>query len=116
MEPVKVNTNPNGGDWLQEGRSRADVAGAHEFRNGDGPAWLARRHGDSVDTIGEQGSAAQVDPLRLSQFLLGKCRERYVQIHQPAYVASIITDDEGKLTTVNIKYDAGEEVEGMYRT
>ncbi|PSK55824.1 hypothetical protein B9Z65_4702 [Elsinoe australis] len=114
VEPVEVNTNPNGGDWLQEGRSRADVAGAHEFRNGDGPAWLARRHGDSVDTIGEQGSAAQVDPLRLSQFLLGKCRERYVQIHQPANVASLVTDDEGKLTAVNIKYDAGEEVEGAW--
>ena len=49
-----------GDEWLNEGASRADVAGQHEFKGGKGPAWLTRGSGDSVDIISEDDSTAQV--------------------------------------------------------
>ena len=36
------------------------MAGEHEFGDGNGPAWLNRRDGDSMDTIGADKAVAQV--------------------------------------------------------
>lgn len=52
-----------GDDWLQHGGSRADASGVevNEFSNeGDAPGWLRRGEGDKVESISEEGSAAQV--------------------------------------------------------
>lgn len=101
-----------GDDWLREGSSRAAVAGAHEFISGEGPAWLTRQEGSSIEVISEGDSTAQVyiplsplhlnlqlttrpcvsDPLRLSQFLLSACRSRGVHLHHPCTAISIATD------------------------
>lgn len=48
------------GEWLEGGRSRAEVAGAHEFCEGEGPAWLMRRKGDEFDVISADETVAQV--------------------------------------------------------
>jgi len=48
--------------WLRQGGSRGDVVGVSEVfgEEGDGPAWLKRGEGDSLESIGEEGSLAQV--------------------------------------------------------
>ncbi|KAM0661862.1 hypothetical protein ACHAPH_001987 [Verticillium nonalfalfae] len=56
------------------------------------PAWLRRREGDNVQSISEDGTTAQVDPLRLCHFLLEACRSRGVQIHHPATALSVGAD------------------------
>jgi glycine/D-amino acid oxidase-like deaminating enzyme len=48
------------GEWLEGGRSRAEVAGTHEFCEGEGPAWLMRREGDGYDVISADETVAQV--------------------------------------------------------
>jgi hypothetical protein len=48
------------GEWLEGGRSRAEVAGTHEFCEGEGPAWLMRREGDGYDVISADDTVAQV--------------------------------------------------------
>jgi hypothetical protein len=61
-----VEGDPNedqesGDDWLFNGRSRAELAAAHEFHsNQEGPAWLGRKRGDDVKIISEDNSVAQV--------------------------------------------------------
>ena len=52
--------NSKEGEWLEGGRSRAEVAGTHEFSEGDGPAWLMRRKGDGYDVISADETVAQV--------------------------------------------------------
>ena len=50
-----------GEDWLFEGGSRAQVAAAHEPQGAaSGPPWLARRKGDTMDLISEEGGVGQV--------------------------------------------------------
>lgn len=50
-----------GKQWLQDGGSRAEVAGSHEFKQGeDGPAWLLKKEGEKVEVLSEDGSVAQV--------------------------------------------------------
>lgn len=58
-EPV-ISGEVKEGEWLESGRSRAEVAGTHEFQDGDGPAWLTRRKGDSYDVISSDETVAQV--------------------------------------------------------
>ncbi|KAG9558191.1 FAD dependent oxidoreductase, partial [Aureobasidium melanogenum] len=99
------------GEWLENGRSRAEVAGAHEFVEGEGPAWLTRRKGDGYDVISADETVAQVDPLRLSQFLLDECRKRGVQIHQPATPTSVNTDTNNTMTSLDIKQADGSETQ-----
>jgi glycine/D-amino acid oxidase-like deaminating enzyme len=48
------------GEWLEGGRSRAEVAGTREFCEGEGPAWLMRREGDGYDVISADETVAQV--------------------------------------------------------
>ncbi len=49
-----------GDDWLREGSSRAEVAGEHDFIDGQGPAWLTVQEGGRVEVISEGDSTAQV--------------------------------------------------------
>ncbi|KAM0277482.1 hypothetical protein ACHAQH_005760 [Verticillium albo-atrum] len=79
-------------DWLETGESRAQVAEATEATNTTIPQWLRRREGDDIQPISEDGTTAQVDPLRLCRFLLEACRSRGVQIHHPAKAVSVRTD------------------------
>ncbi|MCJ1254874.1 hypothetical protein MMC24_002690 [Lignoscripta atroalba] len=91
-----------GVDWLLEGSSRAEAAGEHEFVDGVGPAWLTRRVGGKIEVISEDDSTAQVDPLRLSKFLLSTCLARGVHLHQPSKPTSIITSKNGTLTSIRL--------------
>ncbi|KAG9597345.1 FAD dependent oxidoreductase, partial [Aureobasidium melanogenum] len=99
------------GEWLESGRSRAEVAGAHEFVEGEGPAWLTRRKGDGYDVVSADETVAQVNPLRLSQFLLDECRKRGVKVHQPATPTSVSTDTNNTMTSLNIKQTDGSETQ-----
>ncbi|KAI5922285.1 nucleotide-binding domain-containing protein [Camillea tinctor] len=83
--------------WCREGGSRAAVASG--VKNGEGkvgedgsPRWLRRREGDELVVISDEGTVAQVDSLRLSQFLLQKCLSAGVQLHHPSRAISITTD------------------------
>ena len=101
----------SGEDWLGEGSSRVNAAGLHEFAEGDGPAWLARAKGSSLEIISQDGSVAQVDPRRLCQFLLGECVARGVRLHYPAKVISVSTDTEGELASARIASPDGTETD-----
>lgn len=95
----------NSSDWLTSGSSRAEAAGFHEFKEGDGPAWLTKKEGDKLQIISEGETVAQVDPLRLSKFLLGESLDRGVRLHHPAKVVGILDDADGVLSGVMIEKD-----------
>lgn len=98
------------GDWLDEGRSRAEAAGVHEIAtDGAGPGWLRRRKGDEIEMLGQPGSTAQVDPLRLSHFLLKQSLLKGVRFHHPARAVKIARDAEGNLSGVRIRHASGSE-------
>ncbi|EEH43933.2 uncharacterized protein PADG_00222 [Paracoccidioides brasiliensis Pb18] len=97
----------SGHDWLRQGASRAEVAvRADEKREGEpdaSPCWLTRQRGGFVERISDERGAAQVDPLRLCQFLLTKCIERGVHVHNPARAISLVKDHaSGSLTGVKL--------------
>jgi len=87
------------------------VAGQHSFHSDDsgGPAWLAKREGDRVDIIGADDSVAQVDPLRLSKFLLKESVLKGVRLHQPAKAMRVSRNDVGELSALRIRYENGIE-------
>lgn len=99
-------SNGAGGDFLRTGGSRA--AAAHkeqqegEAANDMVPPWLRRTPGDSVSVIGEVSSTAQLDPLRLCQFLLEECRQQGVQLHHPAKAIAVLKDTRNELSSVTI--------------
>ncbi|KUJ09838.1 FAD dependent oxidoreductase-like protein superfamily [Mollisia scopiformis] len=97
-----------GEDWLRQDASRADAANesVSELLAGNeeeaGPRWLSRSEGDAMELIGEQGTTAQVDPLRLCQFLLKSCLDRGVQLHHPARAISVGKDMRDELSSIRI--------------
>ncbi|TKA64264.1 hypothetical protein B0A49_05357 [Cryomyces minteri] len=108
---VVGGTRQRGDDWLRHGSSRAEAAGEHEFSEGEGPAWLTKRQGTSVEVISEDETVAQVDPLRLSQFLLDQCTTRGVQLHHPARVISVSKDIRDNLASVRLLSSDGTETD-----
>ena len=56
---VRGKGKKRGEDWFRDGESRWDVV-REGFRDGAEPGWLRRSEGDSVESIGEEGSLAQV--------------------------------------------------------
>lgn len=68
---------------------------------------MNRRHGDEVEILGEEGSVAQVDPLRLSDFILRQSLEAGVVLHHPA---KAVTLTESSLT---IEMTSGTEQEAQ---
>jgi glycine/D-amino acid oxidase-like deaminating enzyme len=57
-------TGARGDDWLREGTSRAEVAVKGDEPKmtvtDEAPAWLTKQRGGRVETISEEGTAAQV--------------------------------------------------------
>ncbi|KAF2086649.1 FAD dependent oxidoreductase [Saccharata proteae CBS 121410] len=99
----------SGEDWLQNGASRADSAGAHDFKEGSGPAWLTRTSGSTLEVISRDASTAQIDPKRLCKFLLETCLERGVQLHQPAKAVAVSKDGRGRIDGVRIASNGHEK-------
>ncbi|WYZ39317.1 hypothetical protein EsH8_III_001231 [Colletotrichum jinshuiense] len=93
-------------DWLGDDGSRAEAAveaaAVAAAVPADGPPWLRRERGDDVQVMGDPGSTAQVDPLRLCRFLLGQCKSAGVRLHHPATILSVATDLRGDLSSVRI--------------
>lgn len=94
---------------LANGGSRADGAAMHEYSDGMGPSWLTRRQGDSFTMLSEQGGVAQVDPLRLCQWLLRENLRKGVRLHHPAKAIRVSQDEDGKLNALRIQYASGPE-------
>ncbi|KAL1875702.1 hypothetical protein VTK73DRAFT_9957 [Phialemonium thermophilum] len=101
-----------GDEWLRQGSSRAETAtvSVDDTEGRAAPAWLRRAAGDRVERISEDGTTAQVDPLRLSRFLLQECLDRGVQLHHPATALRVHTDARGELASVRIA-DSGSSTE-----
>jgi len=89
-----------GGDWLSEGASRSLAAARTAQGNKNGPSWL--KHRDALDVMSDGSSTAQVDPLRLCQFLLDECIGRGVRLHQPSRPLSLTRSASDALSCVNI--------------
>ncbi|KAJ4386661.1 hypothetical protein N0V93_009559 [Gnomoniopsis smithogilvyi] len=103
--PRRENTSTRGADHLRTGESRATAAHnaqSSEMTNELTPSWLRRRAGDSMSVIGDEGSTAQLDPLRLCRFLLDECLQQGVQLHHPAKVTAVLTDTRNELSSVTI--------------
>lgn len=100
-----------GYDWIRQGGSRAEAAGVHEFSSDKaGPAWLTSRAGDQLEALGESGTAGQVDPRGLSQFLLRQAIRQGVRLHQPARPIRCSRNASHDLSAVRILYENGAEV------
>ncbi|KAL4739032.1 FAD dependent oxidoreductase [Aspergillus similis] len=91
-----------GDDWLRSGTSRAETATTKPVVLDQGPEWLTRQKATAIEKISEGGSVAQVDPLRLSQFLLEQAISRGVKLHQPSSATSLVTNSSGMVTAIKI--------------
>ena len=56
-----------------------------------------------LDIISEDNTVAQVDPRRLSHFLLDQCKARGVQFHHPARPLSVSKDLRDSLASIRIQ-------------
>lgn len=90
-----------GDDWLRHGTSRAETAaGSVDGAGYEPPAWLTKQKGRSVEKISSgDDTVAQVDPLRLSQYLMDTSISRGVKLHHPAKAVSLVTDQEASTIT-----------------
>ncbi|KAJ5551626.1 FAD dependent oxidoreductase [Penicillium sp. DV-2018c] len=102
---------PRGDDWLRTGTSRAETAsGAEDATSVEFPEWLTKQKDQILEEISEEGTVAQVDPLRLSRFLIDGAVARGVKLHKPAQATAIIKDEDGVITGVKIlSLDSKEE-------
>jgi glycine/D-amino acid oxidase-like deaminating enzyme len=91
-----------GDDWLRSGTSRAETATTKPVVLEQGPEWLTKQKATAIEKISEGGSVAQVDPLRLSHFLLEQAVSRGVKLHQPSRATSLVTDSSGMVTAIKI--------------
>ena len=100
----------SGEDWLESGASRAQVANHNRPWEDEtvGPQWLRRSKEGISEVISKEGTAAQIDPLKFCEWLLERCRERGVQVHQPAKAISVSTDASGTLNGIRISKDGTE--------
>ncbi|KXS96261.1 hypothetical protein AC578_5490 [Pseudocercospora eumusae] len=98
-------------DWVQQGRSRAQVAPSRveHYTDGVNPAWLRKHKDVKMDTISDKGGVAQVDPLRLSQFLLRQSILQGTTLHHPAKAVRLSTDHDQKLSAIRIQHANGSE-------
>lgn len=92
-------------DWLRTEESRAMAA--HEAKDSEAtsemaPPWLQRTTGDSISVIADEGSTAQLDPLRLCRFLLDECLQQGVKLHHPAKAIAVMSDTRNELSSVTI--------------
>jgi glycine/D-amino acid oxidase-like deaminating enzyme len=95
------------GAWLRYNTRSSSGAAAgsatHGFgENGALPPWLRREDGDLLRQVGDEGSTAQLDPLRFCNFLLGECLNSGVHLHRPAKAIALMQDVDGLLSGVRI--------------
>ncbi|KAF2785965.1 FAD dependent oxidoreductase-like protein superfamily [Melanomma pulvis-pyrius CBS 109.77] len=100
----------SGEDWLRDGTSRANAAGTKAAVGVDGPTWLKRMEGGSLEVISQENSTAQIDPYRFCTWLLEECTKRGVLVHYPARAISVSKDASGCLNGIRISKD-GKETE-----
>ncbi|RGP63010.1 FAD dependent oxidoreductase superfamily [Fusarium longipes] len=94
-----------GRDWLSEGGSRADLVEERgEVKDRNSPPWLKRVKGDVLSLVDNGEGTAVLDPLKLCQFLLERCREAGVRIYTPAIVRHVGADYHDELSYVRIGY------------
>ncbi|RAL68493.1 hypothetical protein DID88_007221 [Monilinia fructigena] len=95
-----------GDDWLRCGGSRVETASRNEARDAavEGPEWLKRSEGDELEVISEEGSTAQIDPLKLCQFLLTACLAHGVQLHHPVKALSVRQDMRSEISSIRISH------------
>ncbi|TEY65670.1 hypothetical protein BOTCAL_0137g00060 [Botryotinia calthae] len=99
-----------GDDWLRVGGSRAETASGNDGVDvkeaasitEEWPKWFKKNEGDEMEPISKEGSTAQVDPLKLCQFLLASCLERGVQLHHPATALSVHQDMRSEISSIRI--------------
>ncbi|KAF5027807.1 hypothetical protein F66182_77 [Fusarium sp. NRRL 66182] len=110
---VTVNYEPairkpkgyGGQDWLRDGDSRTDVVEERgELKDRNSPPWLRRVKDDALRLVDNGEGTAVLDPLRLCQFLLERCRAAGVQFHHPAVVLNVGADCHDELSHVRIGY------------
>ncbi|CAK1360534.1 putative oxidoreductase [Cercospora beticola] len=109
---VGKSKRKKGEKWLEQGGSRAEVAAGERvehYAEGEGPGWMRKTRGGKVEVLSEEGGMAQVDPKRLCGFLLEKCLERGVELHQPARAKGIERDDDGAPAAMVVENADGEE-------
>jgi hypothetical protein len=98
-----------------DGSSRVNAAVVHDFSEGDGPAWLTRYDGDDLEVLSKGETTAQLDPKRLCTWLLERCKERGVVLHQPARVVSVSKDTRDELAAVRVlSVDDGVETDSKF--
>ncbi|SPJ73228.1 related to FAD dependent oxidoreductase superfamily [Fusarium torulosum] len=103
--PRKRPKGFGGQDWLREGTSRAElVEEKGEVKDKNSPPWLRRVKGDTLSLVDNGEGTAVLDPLRLCQFLLERCRAAGVRIHKPAVVLNVGADCHDELSYVRIGY------------
>jgi glycine/D-amino acid oxidase-like deaminating enzyme len=108
QEGVGIGPGERGEDWLLNGTSRAEMSARKDVLKEDGtPTWLTKQKGDSLDVISSEAGCAQVDPLRLCDFMMEACRARGVQVHFPAEVVSVSEDEQGNAVGVGVVSDGG---------
>jgi glycine/D-amino acid oxidase-like deaminating enzyme len=106
QEGVEIGTGERGEDWLLNGTSRAEVSASRDLLKDDGtPTWLTKQKGVSLEVISSEDGCAQVDPLRLCEFMMEACRARGVQIHFPAEVVSVSKDEQGTAVGISLLSD-----------
>ncbi|CAI7609227.1 unnamed protein product [Penicillium glandicola] len=94
---------PRGDDWLRTGTSRAETAaGSEDTAPVEFPEWLTMQKEGILEKINQGETVAQIDPLRLSQFLIDDAVSRGVKLHNPAQATEVVTDVNGTITGVKI--------------
>lgn len=96
----------SGEDWLADGTSRAQATKSDKSVSGKGPVWLKAKEG--LEVISQEGTVAQIDPMRFCQWLLEKCKEKGVQLHHPARAISVSRDADNQLNGIRISNDGTE--------
>ncbi|KAK7403097.1 hypothetical protein QQX98_011162 [Neonectria punicea] len=106
-DPKGERTNgERGEDWLLEGTSRAGLVQdrKREIKDDEIPPWLNRVDGDAVSLVDDGEGTAVLDPLKLCEFLLEKCKAAGVNLHYPATPISVGTNAHGELASLRIGY------------
>ncbi|KAJ5770910.1 uncharacterized protein N7511_002961 [Penicillium nucicola] len=101
--PHQKSGAPQGDDWINTGTSRAETAAGYDDpATFAWPEWLTKQRQGNLEGISQEGSVAQVDPLRLSHYLMKRATSRGVKLHYPAKATEIVKDTDGTITGVNI--------------
>ncbi|KAH5264676.1 hypothetical protein HBI71_093060 [Parastagonospora nodorum] len=100
----------SGEDWLESGTSRGQLpyhASPWEAEEG-GPQWLRRTKEGAMEVISGGRTTAQIDPLRFCRWLLARCQERGVNVHNPARALSLSRDESCVLNGIRMSHDGVE--------